>query len=56
MKKVKELYGVRGIAISGFGTDEDIRQSRAAGFEDHLIKPLSFYVLQRAIEQVASTP
>lgn len=56
MQKVKELYGVRGIAISGFGTDDDIRQSRATGFEDHLVKPVSFQVLQRAIEQIASTP
>ena len=53
MKSVKKLYGLRGLAISGFGTEDDIRQSRSAGFEEHLVKPVNFQVLQRAIEQIA---
>ena len=32
MRYVKERSGMRGIALSGYGTDEDIRQSREAGF------------------------
>lgn len=54
MKHVKKRYGLRGLAISGFGTDDDVRQSRDAGFEEHLIKPVSFPVLQKAVEQIAA--
>ncbi len=27
------------IALTGWGQDEDLRQSRAAGFDHHLVKP-----------------
>jgi PAS domain S-box-containing protein len=40
---------VRAIAISGFGMDENIRQSLAAGFAEHLTKPVT---LQRLIEAI----
>jgi two-component system CheB/CheR fusion protein len=28
------------VAVSGYGTEEDRRKSRAAGFDDHVVKPL----------------
>lgn len=37
------------VAISGFGSDDDVRQSLDAGFADHLIKPLDFRRLTAAI-------
>ncbi len=40
------------IAMSGFGTDEDIRRSHLAGFADHLTKPVEFMVLHEAIMRV----
>jgi PAS domain S-box-containing protein len=43
---------LRGIALSGFGMDEDIARSREAGFAEHLIKPVSFQTLQEAIGRV----
>ena len=51
MHEVKERYGLRGIALSGYGTEEDIRQSRDAGFGEHLIKPISFTSLRSAIQR-----
>jgi PAS domain S-box-containing protein len=43
----------RGVALSGFGQQEDLRRSREAGFELHLTKPVNFNalrdVLQRAV-------
>ena len=45
---------IPGIAISGFGTEEDIRQSLAAGFEEHLVKPLNIADLRAAIQRIAS--
>jgi len=54
MRQAHSLYGVRGVAISGFGTEEDIRQSRAAGFEEHLVKPVNIQALNAAIQGIAS--
>ena len=30
------------VAVSGYGQDDDRRRSRAAGFDDHLVKPLDY--------------
>jgi two-component system CheB/CheR fusion protein len=43
---------IPGIALSGFGMDEDIRMSKEVGFVRHLIKPVSFRVLAEAIREV----
>ena len=53
MRQVKEHSGTPGIALSGFGTEEDIRQSRAAGFAEHLVKPVNIAALRMAIRQFA---
>ena len=37
------------VAISGFGSDDDIRHSLAAGFSAHLTKPVDFRRLSAAI-------
>ncbi|WP_406694136.1 CHASE3 domain-containing protein [Singulisphaera sp. Ch08] len=42
------------IALTGFGMQEDIRQSREAGFRAHLTKPIDFARLVSAIRQVAN--
>lgn len=43
---------VRAIALSGYGTDQDILKSREAGFSDHLTKPFNFKHLHEVIERV----
>jgi PAS domain S-box-containing protein len=43
-----------GIAMTGFGTEEDIRLSRAAGFATHLTKPIDLDRLDEAIREVVS--
>ena len=53
MRHVKEHSGIPGIALSGYGADEDIRQSRAAGFANHLVKPVNIATLRPAIRQCA---
>jgi PAS domain S-box-containing protein len=45
---------VCGIALSGFGSSEDIEMSRAAGFSEHLTKPVDLRRLEEVIEQVTS--
>jgi PAS domain S-box-containing protein len=45
-------YGLRGIALSGFGTDEDRAASAAAGFAEHLTKPVDWPLLRDAIDRL----
>jgi DNA-binding response OmpR family regulator len=43
---------VPGIAMSGFGSEEDMRLSLESGFAAHLIKPIEFTQLEAAIRRV----
>ena len=42
----------RGIAVSGYGTEKDVKDSLAAGFTLHLVKPVEFEALCDAIRRV----
>ena len=42
-----------GIALSGYGQESDIQQSREAGFAAHLVKPVNLPLLQQEIAKVA---
>ncbi|CAN5251586.1 hypothetical protein BH10PLA2_BH10PLA2_33190 [soil metagenome] len=42
------------IALSGYGQDEDLRNSRLAGFNHHLIKPININDLLQLLTQSAS--
>jgi signal transduction histidine kinase len=53
MRRVRERQQLKGIALSGFGMEEDVRRSREAGFAQHLTKPVNFRKLEAVIEQVA---
>ena len=50
MKKLRASHGLNGIALSGYGMEEDLARSRGAGFIAHLIKPVDFSQLKRALE------
>ncbi len=50
MVKLARDYGLRGIALSGYGMEQDLARTRQAGFITHLIKPVQFEQLDRAIE------
>ncbi len=53
MRRLSALRPVRGIALSGFGMDEDIERSRESGFAMHLTKPVDMDTIRAAIAQVA---
>jgi CheY-like chemotaxis protein len=42
MKALRDTQGLKGIALSGFGTDEDVAASVSAGFAAHLTKPVDW--------------
>ena len=54
MRTLHERHGLRGIAISGYGMEEDRRASLDAGFVDHLVKPISFQRLAATLERFFS--
>lgn len=43
--------GLAGIALSGYGTEEDRARSRSAGFAAHLTKPVNISALEDAISR-----
>jgi CheY-like chemotaxis protein len=51
MQELNTRYGVRGIALSGYGMEEDVRRSLDAGFERHLTKPVNMQALHTAIRE-----
>ena len=48
--------GLRGIALSGYGMQEDVERCLAAGFGCHLTKPITTAQLRQAIRAVAPAP
>jgi CheY-like chemotaxis protein len=53
MVQLTRDYGLRGIALSGYGMDADFARTKNAGFLAHLIKPVDFERLNRVLEQAA---
>jgi signal transduction histidine kinase/ActR/RegA family two-component response regulator len=53
MTQIKERHGVKGIALSGYGMEDDLQRSNAAGFVEHLIKPVNLSELQAVLQRLA---
>ncbi len=43
--------GIKAIALTGFGTEQDIQRSKEAGFDFHLVKPINFQELQSVLDR-----
>jgi CheY-like chemotaxis protein len=54
MKHVAAHYPLRGIALSGYGQDDDLRRSQEAGFVAHLTKPVNLQALHEAIRKATA--
>jgi len=52
MQELRDSKGLRGIALSGFGMESDVIKARAAGFSDHLTKPINFERLEEVIHNL----
>ncbi|MEY2562135.1 MAG: hypothetical protein QOH88_328 [Verrucomicrobiota bacterium] len=53
MRHLRDTQNLTGIALSGFGSDDDVAASAAAGFAEHVIKPVDWERLKSAIERLA---
>jgi CheY-like chemotaxis protein len=49
LRSQPELAGVVLVALTGYGSDEDRRQAQAAGFNQHMVKPVNFDALQELL-------
>jgi signal transduction histidine kinase len=49
MRELAGRYGLKGIALSGYGMEEDVQRSREAGFSKHMTKPVDLQALKAAI-------
>jgi PAS domain S-box-containing protein len=55
MRRLRGIREIKGIAMSGYGMEEDIRKSLEAGFSEHLVKPVNLLSLEQAIRRLAQT-
>ena len=53
ISEAKRRQPIKAVALTGFGTDEDIRRGKEAGFDFHLVKPVDFHELRTVLNQVA---
>jgi signal transduction histidine kinase len=52
MRQLLARQPIKGVALSGFGMEEDVRRSKEAGFAEHLIKPVDPLRLERVIQSL----
>ena len=59
MEQVRQIREVPAIALSGYGMESDLTSSKAAGFDEHLTKPVNWPQLDAALSRIlfaAKTP
>ncbi len=52
IRQVEEFNKITLIAQTGWGREEDRAESRRAGFNYHLVKPLDFQLLEKILTEV----
>jgi CheY-like chemotaxis protein len=53
MKELRQRrHSLKGIALSGYGQEEDMRRSKEAGFAVHLVKPVDAGLLLETIGSI----
>jgi len=54
MNELRMRYGLKGIALTGYGMEEDIARGKMVGFVAHLTKPVRIQLLESALLTVKS--
>jgi DNA-binding response OmpR family regulator len=49
MRELQERYGLRGIALTGFGLEDDVKLGKEAGFSAHIVKPIRADILDETL-------
>jgi CheY-like chemotaxis protein len=53
MRDLRSRHRLRGIALSGFGREQDLAKSKEVGFDAHLVKPFSIETLEETLRELA---
>jgi two-component system CheB/CheR fusion protein len=57
MRQLRARHKLNGVALSGYGLENDVREAKAAGFAEHLTKPVNpSYLLQVLSRVMESGP
>ena len=51
LRSQRDLEGLLLVALTGYGQESDKQRAREAGFDDHLVKPVSLPDLERLLGQ-----
>jgi signal transduction histidine kinase/response regulator of citrate/malate metabolism len=54
MRQLTRDHGLRGIALTGYGMEQDFARTEQAGFLAHLVKPINFEALDRTLQGMAN--
>jgi CheY-like chemotaxis protein len=56
MRQLRDEFEIKGIALSGYGMEQDQQRSREAGFLDHVVKPVDISQLVLVIQRMVGRP
>lgn len=54
LKNIRELYDTMFVAVTGYGQEEDQKNSKAAGFDHHFVKPVDLSTLLNVLSDKSS--
>jgi CheY-like chemotaxis protein len=52
MAELRKRFKLTGIALTGYGMEQDVSRSKNAGFTAHLTKPVRMDSLDKALETI----
>jgi CheY-like chemotaxis protein len=55
MRQLRDRHGIKGIALSGYGMEQDQRRSREVGFLHHVVKPVDVSQLVALIQRIVNS-
>ena len=54
LRALDGLTAIKLVAVSGYGLDSDRARSAAAGFDQHLVKPVTMQVMRSVLDVMVS--
>ncbi len=55
MRTLRDRHSLVGVALSGYGSEDDVERGRQAGFQAHLTKPVTVGMLESALATLSAT-
>jgi CheY-like chemotaxis protein len=52
LRSLRDLGDIKLVAITGYGLESDRARTVAAGFDQHLVKPVEMKTLQSTLEKI----